>query len=248
MAKVVRIENLTKAFGSIQALDGVDMTIDIDETRAIIGPNGAGKTTLFSIISGALSPSTGRIYHKGDDITGLSHHAVASSGIVKTYQINNLFWELSVLENVRIAAQTRERLYDFTTDYRNLEDTNERCHEILEQVGLDDKVDALVDTLPYGDQRKLEIGIAIATDPSVLLLDEPTAGMEPGETDTILEIVNDLSAYEEASIVITEHDIDVILKVADLITVLHQGEVIAEGTAEEITSNERVQRVYLGEQ
>jgi len=247
MQEVIRIENLTKEFGAIRALDGVDLAVGVDETRAIIGPNGAGKTTLFSLVSGALAPTSGHIYHEDAEITGAPLYEVASAGIVKTYQINNLFWELPVLENVRLAAQTHERLYDFTSNYETLETTNERCHRVLEHIGLDDNPDALVDTLPYGDQRKLEIGIAMATEPSVLLLDEPTAGMEPGETDTILDVITDLSADESTSIVITEHDIDVILQVADRITVLHQGEVIAEGSADEITENEQVQRVYLAE-
>jgi branched-chain amino acid transport system ATP-binding protein len=241
---LLRTEALSRSFGSLLAVNRVDMTVSAGELRSIIGPNGAGKTTFFRLISGEMAPSTGRVWFKGRDITGLPLHAVARLGITKSYQITNVFPHLTVHENVRVAVQGWAQSFNFWTRADRLTDVAERAHEILRTVGLRGKTALLAAHLSHGEKRHLEIGIALASSPELLLLDEPTAGMSPEETDETMRLIRELTAGR--TVVLVEHKMKLVMRISDRITVLHQGQVIADGTPAEIRGNERVQQTYLG--
>jgi branched-chain amino acid transport system ATP-binding protein len=243
-APVLRTEQLTRTFGSLVAVDRVDFDVGAGELRSIIGPNGAGKTTFFRLISGEMAPTAGRIRLQGRDITGLPQHAVARLGIAKSSQITNIFPHLSVLENVRVATQGPARAYDFWSRADHLTEARARAVAILERIGLGPKLDLLAAHLSHGEKRHLELAIALASEPFLLLLDEPTAGMSPEETDATMLLIRDLAVGR--TVILVEHKMKVVMKISDRITVLHQGQVLAEGTPAEIRSNERVQRTYLG--
>jgi branched-chain amino acid transport system ATP-binding protein len=243
-AALLRTERLTRAFGSLLAVDRVDVTIRKGELRSIIGPNGAGKTTLFRLISGEMAPSSGRILFDGRDITGLPQHTVVRLGIAKSYQITNVFPHLTVHENVRVGVQGHARCFDFWSRADRLTDVQGRATALLQTVGLAAKRDLLAAHLSHGEKRHLEIGIALASQPSLLLLDEPTAGMSPEETDETMGLIRELAAGR--TVILVEHKMKVVMKISDRITVLHQGQVLAEGTPEEIRANDLVQQTYLG--
>jgi len=241
---LLRTEQLTRAFGSLVAVNRVDVTVRRGELRSIIGPNGAGKTTLFRLVSGEMAPSSGRVWFKGADITGLPPHRVSRLGIAKSYQITNIFPHLSVLENVRVAVQGYARSFNFWARADGLSDCRERALAILESVGLARKAGHLAAHLSHGEKRHLEIGIALASDPALLLLDEPTAGMSPEETDETMRLIRELAAGR--TVVLVEHKMKLVMRISDRITVLHQGQVLAEGSPEEIRGNEAVRQTYLG--
>jgi branched-chain amino acid transport system ATP-binding protein len=244
--KILETKGLTKSFGGLTAVDGVDFQADKGQLSSIIGPNGAGKTTFFNMIAGNLSPTRGEIWFKGENITNLPAHMVSRRSIARSYQIINIFPNLTVFENIRIAAQSRKVTYDFWKDVQTLDEINEKVMKILGTLRLLDRKELLASSLPYGEQRHLEIGIALATEPELLLMDEPTAGLTPEETLRIMELIKTIS--KGLTIILVAHDMDVVMKVSDRITVLHQGRTLAEGKPEEIQSNEEVQRVYLGGQ
>jgi branched-chain amino acid transport system ATP-binding protein len=241
---LLRTERLTRAFGSLIAVDGVDVSIRRGELRSIIGPNGAGKTTFFRLISGETTPTSGRIFFGERDITGLPQHAVARLGIAKSYQITNVFPHLSVHENVRVAVQGPARAFDFWSRADRLHDVHARASAVLETVGLAAQAGRLAAHLSHGEKRHLEIGIALASEPTLLLLDEPTAGMSPEETDETMRLIRQLAVGR--TVILVEHKMKVVMKISDRVTVLHQGQVLAEGTPEEIRANARVQQTYLG--
>ena len=241
---LLRTEGLTRSFGTLLAVDGVAVSVQRGELRSIIGPNGAGKTTFFRLISGEMEPSAGRIWFEGREITGLPQHAVARLGIAKSYQITNVFPHLTVLENVRVAVQGPARAFDFWSRADGLHGVRERAEALLRTVGLADKALLLAAHLSHGAKRHLEIGIALASDPSLLLLDEPTAGMSPEETDETMGLIRELASGR--TIVLVEHKMKLVMRISDRITVLHQGQVLAEGTPDEIRANEAVQQTYLG--
>ena len=241
---LLRTERLTRAYGSLLAVDRVDVSVRKGELRSIIGPNGAGKTTFFRLISGEAAPSSGRIFFAGQDITGLPQHRVARLGIAKSYQITNIFPHLSILENVRVAAQGYTRSFNFWSRADALTDTRERAVAILEEIGLAKKSDMLAAHLSHGEKRHLEVAIALASDPTLLLLDEPTAGMSPEETDETMVLIRTLAAGR--TVVLVEHKMKLVMGISDRITVLHQGQVLAEGTPDEIRANTLVQQTYLG--
>jgi branched-chain amino acid transport system ATP-binding protein len=241
---LLRTERLTRAFGSLMAVDRVDVAIRAGELRSIIGPNGAGKTTFFRLISGETKPTSGRIFFRERDITGLPQHAVARLGIAKSYQITNVFPHLSVHENVRVAVQGAARAFDFWSRADRLAPVDARASELLQTVGLAAKRQQLATHLSHGEKRHLEIAIALASDPALLLLDEPTAGMSPEETDETMRLIRELAAGR--TVILVEHKMKVVMKISDRITVLHQGQVLADGTPDEIRANERVQQTYLG--
>jgi branched-chain amino acid transport system ATP-binding protein len=243
-APLVRTERLTRAFGSLIAVDRFDVTIHRGELRSIIGPNGAGKTTFFRLISGEMAPTSGRIFFGEREITGLPQHAVARLGVAKSYQITNVFPHLTVHENVRVAVQGHARAFNFWSRADRLTEVSERATRLLETVGLGRKRDGLAAHLSHGEKRHLEIGIALASEPSLLLLDEPTAGMSPEETDETMRLIRELAAGR--TVILIEHKMKVVMKISDRITVLHQGQVLAEGSPEEIRANDRVQQTYLG--
>jgi ABC-type branched-subunit amino acid transport system ATPase component/ABC-type branched-subunit amino acid transport system permease subunit len=234
---------LTKAFGGLTAVSNVDFQVKRGELRSVIGPNGAGKTTFFNLLTGVLPPSAGRILFKGADITGLPAHAVSRLGIARSYQVTNIFGDLTVFENIRIAVQSRVTHYRFWGSADRLAAVTARAEEILRHLGLAAKRHLRGAELSHGEQRYLEIGIALATRPDFLLLDEPTAGMSPDETQRTAAFVRKLAGH--VTIVVVEHDMDVVMGISDRITVLNYGEVLAEGTPAEIRENADVRRVYL---
>jgi branched-chain amino acid transport system ATP-binding protein len=241
---LLRTERLVRAYGSLLAVNGVDFAVREGELRSIIGPNGAGKTTFFRLISGEVPPTSGRIWFRDREVTGMPQHAIARLGVAKSYQITSIFPHLSVLENVRVAAQGSRQAFDFWRRAERLTDARERAEAMLKIVGLAGKASGLAANLSHGEKRHLELAIALAADPVLLLLDEPTAGMSPEETDETMVLIRELAAGR--TIVLVEHKMKLVMKISDRITVLHQGQVLADGTPEEIRANEAVQRTYLG--
>ena len=240
---ILRTENLTVRFGGLTALNQVSLAVAPGEIRAVIGPNGAGKSTLFNCLTGVLRPTAGRIVLDGEEVTGLPPHGLSHKGIARSYQITNILPGATVLENVRIAAQSRRHGWNLWRHHRAYRDLVERARSVLAAVGLADQEEELAANLSHGAQRNLEIGIALATEPRMLCLDEPTAGMSPVETRATVELVRRIAA--DYTILIVEHDMEVVMGLARTITVLHYGEVLAEGTPAEIQANPRVQEVYL---
>jgi branched-chain amino acid transport system ATP-binding protein len=240
---MLRTEGLTVRFGGLTALNAVSVTVPSGQIRAIIGPNGAGKSTFFNCITGVLRPSSGRIWLAEDDITGLSPDRLSRQGIARSYQITNILPGATVLENVRIAAQSRHHGWSLLRHHRAFGDLIERSRAVLGQIGLGDKERELAANLSHGEQRTLEIAIALATDPKLLCLDEPTAGMSVAETQATVELIRRIG--RDLTIVIVEHDMEVVMGLAHTITVLNYGEVLAEGSPAEIQANARVQEVYL---
>ena len=240
---ILRTDGLTVRFGGLTALNRVSIAVAPGEVRAVIGPNGAGKSTLFNCLTGVLRPTAGRIILDGDDVTGLPPHAISHKGIARSYQITNILPGATVLENVRIAAQSRRHGWNLWRHHLAYADVVDGARRVLAAVGLDDKAEEQAANLSHGEQRNLEIGIALATEPRVLCLDEPTAGMSAAETRATVELVRRIAA--DYTILIVEHDMEVVMGLARTITVLHYGEVLAEGTPAEIQANARVQEVYL---
>ena len=236
-------EKLTVRFGGLTALNAVDFSVPQGEVRAIIGPNGAGKSTFFNCVTGVLRPTSGAIFLGGDDITGLSPDRISQRGIARSYQITNILPNASVLENTRIAAQSRRHAWSLLTHHRSYRDIIEKAEASLDAVGLLGKADELAANLSHGEQRTLEIAIALATEPRLLCLDEPTAGMSAAETHDTMQLVRRIA--KDLTILIVEHDMQVVMELADRITVFHYGEILAEGAPDEIQLNPRVMEVYL---
>ena len=239
------LEGLTKEFGGLIAVDHVDLEIRAGERHGIIGPNGAGKTTLFNLICGDLSPTEGKIVHFGQDVTRLRTHKRIALGMSRTFQINNLFPKLTVLQNVLLAAQglqgTKYVMYRPISSYEPL---YEKAKATLEEFQMWDKRDALVENLSYGDQRQIEVCLALIENPRLLLLDEPTAGLSRAETLTFTSILKKLDP--DITILLIEHDMDVAFDLAENITVLQLGKRVASGDKEDIKADKTVQEIYLG--
>jgi branched-chain amino acid transport system ATP-binding protein len=244
---VLEVRNLSKRFGNLVAVRDISMTVETGELRAVIGPNGAGKTTFFNLVSGFFTPSTGSILFDGRDIGGVPANQRVGLGMARTFQITEIFPELSVFENVRIATEVAAgyRLRPWLTRSETA-DRNRRVEEMLALVGLAAKSGRLVGELAHGDQRAAEIAMALALKPHLLLLDEPTAGMGDHETYEITQLIRRLHRDSKLTIVLIEHDMRVVFHLADRITVLDQGNFLAEGTPAEIAANEAVQTAYLG--
>ncbi len=246
---VLETAGLTKQFGELLAVDSVDLAVERGEFRSVIGPNGAGKTTLFNCITGAMTPTSGTVRFDGEDVTDLPPHERVRRGLGRSFQITNIFGGLTVRENVRLAAQSvldddmtvREEML---RDKETFDHINDRTTGVLEQVGLADRAEELAETLAYGDQRRLEIGIVLATDPELVLLDEPTAGMSSEETRATIDLIEDVLA--DRTLMLIEHDIDLVMEVSDRVTVLTRGEVLATGDPAEIAADEDVREAYLG--
>ncbi|MEO8288062.1 MAG: ABC transporter ATP-binding protein [Chloroflexota bacterium] len=247
MTSIIETRDLSRHFGGLRAVDGVNLRVEEGSLHSIIGPNGAGKTTLFNLISGNLKPSRGRILLRDRDITGVPLYRMAHLGIGRSFQVTNVFPNLTVLENARLSAQARGRdslkVWARATSFRRYE---EKALEALRHVGLGDKTDLLASVLPHGDKRKLELAILLAADPQVLLLDEPTAGMASEQVPMLLEIIRSVREGTGKTILLVEHNMGIVMNVSDRITVMHQGQVLAEGTPGEIRDNEAVQHAYLG--
>jgi branched-chain amino acid transport system ATP-binding protein len=242
-APLLSTEDLTVRFGGLTALNQVDFAVERGEVRAIIGPNGAGKSTFFNCLTGVLRPSSGHIRFNGENVTGSSPDRISRKGIARSYQITNLLPNATALENVRIAAQSRRHSWSLLSHYRAYGDIIEKAEAALEAVGLRGKAGELAANLSHGEQRNLEIGIALATEPQLLCLDEPTAGMSAAETHDTMELVRRIA--KDLTILIVEHDMQVVMELAQRITVFHYGEILAEGTPSEIQQNPRVLEVYL---
>jgi branched-chain amino acid transport system ATP-binding protein len=242
-AVLLESRGLKKVFGGLAAVNGVDFQVRRGELRSVIGPNGAGKTTFFNLLTGVLPPTAGQILFKGRDVTRLPAHAVSRLGVARSYQVTNIFGDLPVFENLRIAAQSRVTHYRCWGHADRLTAVNQRAEEVLRLLGLGAKRHVRGAELSHGEQRYLEIGIALATDPDFLLLDEPTAGMSPEETQRTAAFVRKLAG--QVTIVLVEHDMEVVMGISDRITVLNYGQVLAEGTPAEIRENADVRRVYL---
>ena len=242
---MLAIEGLTRQFGALSALTGVTLAVAARERRAIIGPNGAGKTTLFNVITGQLAPSGGRILFAGEPVEGLPPYALARRGIGRSFQRTNLFPKLTVLENLRLAAAASGRgSYDLFGSVERLLAPLERARAAADAVGLAGRLAEPAGSLSYGEQRQLEVGVVLAADPKLMLLDEPTAGMSPEETARMTRMLEGLP--REVTMLIIEHDMDVVGSLADRVTVLHYGEVLTEGTFAEVKRDPRVYEVYLG--
>jgi branched-chain amino acid transport system ATP-binding protein len=240
---ILRTVDLTIRFGGLTALNRVNFAVQRDEIRAVIGPNGAGKSTFFNCLTGVLRPTSGRVLFNGGDITGLPPNRISQQGIARSYQITNILPNATVLENTRIAAQSRRHAWRMLSHYRAYRDIIEKAEAALESVGLADKREELAANLSHGEQRNLEIAIALATEPQLLCLDEPTAGMSAAETHDTMMLVKRIA--KDLTILIVEHDMQVVMELAQRITVLHYGEILAEGTPTEIQDNPRVLEVYL---
>ena len=240
---VLRTELLSVRFGGLAALSNINFQVGRNEVRAIIGPNGAGKSTLFNCLTGVLRPTSGRIIFNGRDITGSPPNVISQRGIARSYQITNILPNATTMENVRIAAQSRRHAWNMIAHHSAFADINEKTQAVLRSIGLLGKAEELASNLSHGEQRNLEIGIALATEPSLLCLDEPTAGMSAAETHETMQLVRRIAT--NLTILIVEHDMQVVMELADRITVLHYGEILAEGTPQEIQQNSRVLEVYL---
>ena len=244
MAAILETKGLVMQFGALRAIDHIDLSIEEGELRAIIGPNGAGKSTFFNLVTGFLEPTRGSISLKGQEITGLRPDQISKKGIARSYQITNLFPNLTAYENVRIAAQSTMGTFNPLIHFMSIREVDERARKILDILNLSERDETVASTLSHGEQRRLEIAIGLATSPSLLLLDEPTAGMSPTETDEIIQLIKKIS--KDLTIIIVEHDMKVVMELAQKISVLHYGKVIADGPPDQIRSNEMVLEVYLG--
>jgi len=242
---ILETHGLTMDFRGFRALDGIDLRVEPGELRAVIGPNGAGKTTLFNLLSGLLRPSAGRIEFAGRDITGLAAHELARRGIARSFQITSVFPHLSVLANIELAVQARTALgYVWWGSERLMRRFDGQAQEILAAIGLSGLAEREVATLPYGHKRVLEIGLAIALEPTLLLLDEPTAGLSVADAARIVDVVRRVAGRR--TIILVEHNMGVVAQLAQHITVLQRGRVLAEGTYEALRANPAVIEAYLG--
>jgi branched-chain amino acid transport system ATP-binding protein len=243
---LLSLKKIGKNFAALQVLKDVELDVEPGERRAIIGPNGAGKTTLFNLISGELKPSEGRIVFDERDVTGIPPDQMCRLGLARTFQKNNLFLDLVTEENVRLAVQAHQRRsHHWFRPWWAFDDVNGRTHEVLEQAGLWGRRADLVRNLSYGEQRQLEMAIALAGRPKLLLLDEPTAGMSAAEATSSVATIANLP--RDLTLLIIEHNMDTIFAIADRITVLDHGQVLAEGTPEHVRTDPQVRSVYLGE-
>jgi branched-chain amino acid transport system ATP-binding protein len=243
-AAILSTRDLSKSFGGFVANRNVSVDLPRGKLTAIIGPNGAGKSTFFNMISGGLAPSSGDILFEGKSVVGVKQHHFARIGISKSFQITNLFPDLTVLENVRVAVQAIHCRFDLWSPRVRHREWTDKAEELLRLVGLQQRLRERADGLAHGEQRSLEIAVALASDPKLLLLDEPTAGMSPEETRAIMDLI--VKLLEHRTIGLVEHKMKLIMGVSDNIIVLHHGELLAQGTPEEIRSNDEVRRVYLG--
>jgi len=243
-AAILSTQGLSKTFGGFVANRNVSVDFPRGKLTAIIGPNGAGKSTFFNMISGGLKPSSGEILFEGNSVVGVMQHHFAKIGISKSFQITNLFRDLTVLENVRVAVQAIHCRFDLWSPRNRHHEWVDKAEELLRLVGLQARLRDRADRLAHGEQRSLEIAVALASDPKLLLLDEPTAGMSPEETRTIMDLI--VKLLEHRTIGLVEHKMKLVMGVSDNIIVLHHGELLAQGTPDEIRSNDEVRRVYLG--
>jgi branched-chain amino acid transport system ATP-binding protein len=244
---ILETNRLRKEFGALVAVANVSVKVRPGTIHSIIGPNGAGKTTFFNLLSGNLEPTSGRVVFKGRDITRLPLHRTAHLGIGRSFQITNIFPNLTVLENIRLACQALGKgNFAMVSSPHRYSQYEERAWDVIRQVGLEQEALVPARTLPHGGQRKLELGIILAADPEVLLLDEPTAGMAAEQVPELIDLIQDVQEAGNKTVMLVEHNMNVVMSISDRITVMHQGQVLAEGTPAEIAADEVVQSAYLG--
>jgi branched-chain amino acid transport system ATP-binding protein len=245
---ILETQNLRREFGALVAVSDMSVQIEPGSLHSIIGPNGAGKTTFFNLVSGTLKPTAGRVIYKGEDITHLPTHRTIHKGIGRSFQITNIFPNLTVFENVRLACQALGRdSFRVFRSHSRYRDFLTRTEEVLDQVGLTSDALQPARTLPHGAQRKLELGMILAPDPDVLMLDEPTAGMAAEQVPELMQLIQAIQEAGDKTVVLVEHNMNVVMSVSNRITVMHQGALLAEGAPAEIAADETVQTAYLGE-
>ena len=242
---IIETKKLSKNFGALRAVNEVDLKVYPGRIHSIIGPNGAGKTTVFNLLTGFLSPSSGRVFFMGKDITGLPSYGISRLGIGRSFQITSIFPDLTVFENIRITFQAQTHAsYNFLTPVKSLRSLERKTREVLQKVGLEEKQETLARHLSHGEKKILDVGIGLAIAPSLLLLDEPASGLTGEEISRVTQLVKEVA--NAITIVLIEHNIDVVLSISDRITVLHQGSIIAEDHPEKIQKDSKVQEAYLG--
>jgi branched-chain amino acid transport system ATP-binding protein len=242
---IIEAKKLSKNFGALRAVNEVDLKVYPGQIHSIIGPNGAGKTTLFNLLTGFIRSTQGEIFFEGENITGLEPHIISKKGLARSFQIISIFPALSVHENVRIAAQSREKeSSNFLRHFDRLKEAREKADGVLEFIGLIEEKNVISRNLPYGEKRILDIGIALATNPEVLLLDEPVAGLPSGDVQWMMQLIEEIS--KTLTVILIDHNIDLVISISHMVTVLNQGSVIAEGRPDEIQKDEKVQEAYLG--
>jgi branched-chain amino acid transport system ATP-binding protein len=241
---ILSVRGTSKSFSGVRAVNQVDMNVQPGERRAVIGPNGAGKTTLFNLITGVIPSDSGTISMFGKNVTRQSVRKRANLGLGRTYQISNLFLELTVEESLILAANP-QKVPSLVMPWQRMTPLRETVAGIAEQVGLQDRLQAAVRDLSHGEQRQLELGMAVAPSPRLIMMDEPAAGLSPSERALMMRLIRNLG--KEVTVILIEHDMDIVLNVTEWITVMHQGQVIAEGSPETIRADQRVQEVYMGE-
>lgn len=246
---VLSITNLTKRFGGVTAVSDINLEVMPKETIAIIGPNGAGKTTFYNMVSGRMQPTEGNILLEGKNITGLPPHKISRMGVSRSFQINNIFPEMTVQENVEVVLSAyhghSRKLFNIASRNTGIQ---QESVEFLERLGIEELKEQRAEVISYGDKRLLEIAMVLATYPKLVLLDEPTAGMTPDETRLTTKLIRKLAASGDYTFMITEHDMDVVFNLADRILVMHRGEKLFAGTPEEVKNDPEVRRAYLGEE
>ena len=242
---ILEVKAISRYFGKFQALNNIDVAFMPGELTAIIGPNGAGKSTFFNVISGGVPPNTGQVLFEGRDITGLAPHDFARIGIAKSFQITNVLKQISTNENVRVALQMRVSRFQILQPRQDYVELIERADALLARVGLTESRNKLAGDLAHGQQRSLEVAMALACDPKLLLMDEPTAGMSPQESTVMMDLIFQLSA--ERTVILVEHKMKLVMGLCRRLIVLHHGELLAEGTPDDIRNNAEVKRVYLGQ-
>jgi len=244
---ILETQDIHHSFGRFKVLQGVSIKVPYRQVTALIGPNGAGKTTFYNIISGRYKPTKGKVIFEGKEITQMPAHKRIRIGLSRSFQITNIFSSLTVIENIMVPIAIQMGMaYIFYKRLKNCENLYQRAYEVLKLIGLQDKALIPANQLSYGDKRLVEIAIALAINPRLILLDEPTAGMNPEETDRMIGLIKDLAQETEATFLITEHDMKVVFSLAEYMYVLHQGALLAEGLPQEIRENKAVKEAYLG--
>ena len=247
MNPILSVKGISIQFGALKAVQDVSFEAQPGKITAVIGPNGAGKSSLFNLISGAIRPSSGSVRFDGEDVTGRAPHQLLRYGLSRSFQITNLFFELPVRENLRLAAQFLEQGRGLFRPLARSQTAAARVDELLEQFDLRNKADELAGYLSHGEQRRLEIAVSLASRPRMLLLDEPTQGMSHGDTRETESLIRGLSHNHGLSILLVEHDVDLVMQLSDFVVVMHQGQKLAEGTPAEVRANPAVQSAYFGE-
>lgn len=247
MNPILSVKGISVQFGALKAVQDVSFEAQPGKITAVIGPNGAGKSSLFNLISGAIRPSSGSVRFDGEDVTGRAPHQLLRYGLSRSFQITNLFFELPVRENLRLAAQFLEQGRGLFRPLARSQTAAARVDELLEQFDLRNKADELVGYLSHGEQRRLEIAVSLASRPRMLLLDEPTQGMSHGDTRETESLIRGLSHNHGLSILLVEHDVDLVMQLSDFVVVMHQGQKLAEGTPAQVRANPAVQAAYFGE-